>query len=207
MSNISDKDTILEHILSNASFDGWSNETFEKSAKDANLDTIYAYTQFPKGISDAANYYIEKCDREMLAKIAKIKLKDIRIRDRISTAILTRLEIYEPHKESVRRLVSYFAMPQNVAAALAHLGQTCNQIWYAAGDNSTDFNYYTKRLTLSGVYSSTLLFWLNDESEDYTKTKDFLDRRIANVMKIQKAKTKGKEILGKITSPLAQKFE
>ena len=64
--------------------------------------------------------------------------------------------------------------------------RSCSAIWYAVGDYSTDWNYYSKRAILASVYGSTLMYWLSDkgdDSGDYPETWAFLDRRIDNVLK------------------------
>lgn len=99
-----------------------------------------------------------------------------------------RLEAIEPHKEAVRRALAYYAMPLHMAAGAAALARTADVMWQAAGDQSTDFNWYSKRALLSGVYSSTLLVWLNDANDGNEDTCAFLNRRIEDVMRIEKVK-------------------
>jgi len=108
----------------------------------------------------------------------------MKVREKIAAGVRARLEAVAAHREAVRSGLSYFALPRNAASGLSCLYHTVDAIWYAAGDRSTDYNFYTKRALLSGVYSSTLLFWLNDKSEDFTATWSFLDRRIGEVLKV-----------------------
>ena len=93
-----------------------------------------------------------------------------------------------PAREAIRSALAILAMPQNVPTALKAGWRTADVMWRIAGDTSTDFNHYTKRMTLGAVYTSTLLVWLDDQSEDWTETAGFLDRRIDDVMKIEKLK-------------------
>ena len=104
--------------------------------------------------------------------------------DRVATAVRVRLEALGPHREAVSRGLAFLALPHNAALGTRCLYRTVDAIWYAAGDTATDYNFYTKRLLLAGVYTSTLLFWLNDRSEGYAQTWAFLDRRIGEVMRI-----------------------
>ena len=114
----------------------------------------------------------------------------MRIRDRIATAVRTRLDLLAPHKEAVRRAVAFEALPGNAPRALKAVYHTVDAMWHAAGDTATDWNFYTKRALLAGVYTSTVLIWLGDQSEDCAETWAFLDRRIEDVMRIEKAKAK-----------------
>ena len=92
-------------------------------------------------------------------------------------------------EEAVRRGLALLALPLNAPLGLKLLYRTVDAIWYAAGDTSADFNFYTKRATLAGVFSSTLFYWLNDRSEGNTATWEFLDRRIDDVMRFEKFKS------------------
>jgi ubiquinone biosynthesis protein COQ9 len=97
-------------------------------------------------------------------------------------------EIMAPAREAVRRALAILAMPQNVPLALRIGWRTADVMWRIAGDTSTDFNHYTKRMTLGAVYGSTLLVWLDDQSEGLSETAAFLDRRIDDVMTFEKWK-------------------
>jgi ubiquinone biosynthesis protein COQ9 len=182
------QDTLLAKLLEEAAFAGWTESALEKAAEAAGYKKEYGRIAFPLGIAEAASLYIKQCDEAMLAALSGENFAAMKIRERIAAAVWARLQVYAPHKEAVRGLVAYFSLPLNAARATKHLAATCSAIWYAAGDNATDYNWYTKRVLLAGVYSSTLLYWLKDESEGSVDTKEFLNRRIDNVMEIQKAK-------------------
>ena len=130
----------------------------------------------------------------------------MKVRERIATAVRLRLEQVAPHREAVQRGLAFFALPQNAAIGLKCLYRTVDAIWYAAGDRATDYNFYSKRLLLAGVYSSTLLVWLNDTSEDQAETWAFLERRIAEVLQV--AGLLGKAVTGALDLPdrLARRF-
>lgn len=123
----------------------------------------------------------------MLEKLAQADLEDMKFRDRVAAAVRFRLEAVED-KEVVRRGTTLFALPMYAADGAAAIWGTADAIWTALGDTSEDVNWYTKRATLSGVYSATVLYWLGDTSEDHAETWAFLDRRIENVMQIEKLK-------------------
>lgn len=182
--------TLLKHLLEEAAFGGWTETALEKAAVAAGRPKEYGRIAFPGGIADAVDLYIHNVDAEMLTALGKLDFPAMKIRERIATAVWTRIQLYQPHKEAVRALVSYFALPTNAVRATKHLAETCSHMWYAAGDNSTDYNWYTKRFLLAGVYSSTLLYWFKDDSAGSVNTREFLNRRIEDVMQIQKLKSK-----------------
>lgn len=182
------KKEILTKALKLVPFDGWTEETLAIAAEKVKKDSKYARIYFPAGIDGLIAFYLEEIDLEMQTKLESQSIKDMRVRDKIKFAVKTRLEILGKNKIAARKAVAYLSMPQHSLTALSTLYKTVDKIWYWAGDDSTDFNFYTKRTLLAAVYSSTLLYWLNDESEGNQETYEFLDRRVENVMQINKAK-------------------
>lgn len=180
-------DQLLDAALMHVVFDGWSEATFEAAIADSGTNPVLARALCPRGAIDLALAYHRRGDRAMLARLAASDLTQLRFRDRIAAMVRYRLEAAED-KEAVRRGVTLFALPQNAAAGAKALWGTCDAIWTALGDSSDDLNWYSKRTILSGVYSSTLLYWLGDDSPDHQATWEFLDRRIDNVMQFEKAK-------------------
>lgn len=180
-------ETILDAALAHVPFDGWSEATFRAAVSDAGTDPVVARGLFPRGAVDLAVAYHNQGDAQMLARLAEADLSDMRFRDRIAYAVRTRIKAAED-REAVRRGTSLFALPPHALEGARLIWGTADAIWTALGDTSRDFNWYTKRATLSGVYSSTVLYWLGDESLENEATWDFLDRRIEDVMRFEKVK-------------------
>lgn len=175
---------LLEALLRHVPFDGWSQAALRAAARDIGVSTALARNAFPGGPPEMAAYFASEADRAMLEALEERALGPMRLRDRVATAIRLRLERATPHREAVRRALVVLALPQNARLGTTSLYRTVDAIWYAAGDTSTDYNFYTKRLLLAGVYSSTLLFWLNDRSEGFEDTWAFLDRRLDEVLRV-----------------------
>ena len=178
---------LLDAALAHVAFDGWSDATLAAAADEAGIESAMARALFPRGGVDLALAYHERGDQAMLARLAAATLDGMRFRDRVAFAVRTRLEVIDD-KEAVRRATALFALPQSAPAGTGAIWQTAGRIWTALGDTDTDFNWYSKRATLSGVFSTTVLFWLGDDSDGHTATWDFLDRRIDDVMQFEKAK-------------------
>jgi ubiquinone biosynthesis protein COQ9 len=172
----------------NAVFDGWSAKAVDSAAAQLGIEPIQARLAMPKGQAAMIDLYIQEVDRALEAWFTPKRLANMKIREKIRALVWRRLEIMAPAREAVRRALAILAMPQNVPLALRIGWRTADLMWRIAGDTATDFNHYTKRMTLGAVYSSTLLVWLNDESEGWVETAAFLDRRIDDVMKIEKVK-------------------
>lgn len=178
------KRTLLAAILPHVPFDGWTQKSLRAAAADAEVSPALAKLAFPDGIAGVIVFWSEEADRAMLAAYADQAGDKMRFRERITALVRARIVAVGAHREAVRRALTYLAQPQHGGKGLKCLYRTVDEMWYAAGDRSTDFNFYSKRLTLAGVYSSTLLFWLDNASEDSDATWAFLDRRIAGVMRI-----------------------
>lgn len=179
---------VLAAALPHVPFDGWTDRLLNRAAADIDLDPAEARRLFPGGASDLIALFVAEADRRMIEDLVKRDLGSLRVRDRIALAVRTRLEHARPHREAVRRALAYHALPFHAAAGTRALYRTVDAIWRAAGDRATDMNFYTKRALLAGVYGATLLFWLDDTSEGGAATWAFLERRINDVMTIQKAR-------------------
>ncbi|GHA57858.1 hypothetical protein GCM10008927_24560 [Amylibacter ulvae] len=187
---------MLGAAMAHVCFDGWSAQTFDMSVVDSGVDIGLAHQAFPRGAIDMALAYHRAGDQVMLDELASRDLSDLRFRDRIALAVKLRLQASD--QEAVRRGMTLFALPQNAGDGAQALWGTVDAIWNALGDTSEDVNWYTKRGTLSAVYSATVLFWLGDTSDDKADTWAFLDRRIDNVMQFEKAKSNLSEsVIGK----------
>lgn len=172
----------------NAVFDGWSRAAVDAAAQQLGLDPVQARLAMPKSQAALIDVYIQEVDRGLEAYFTPERLAKLKIRAKIRELVWRRLEIMGPAREAVRRALAILAMPQNIPLALRISWRTADRMWRIAGDTSTDFNHYTKRMTLGAVYGSTLLTWLDDQSEGWSETAAFLDRRIDDVMKIEKWK-------------------
>ncbi|WP_417518357.1 COQ9 family protein [Minwuia sp.] len=192
---------LLDAALPHATFDGWTESTLRHAVRDAGLEPLDAYRAFPGGADDLLQYYLDSADRQMVSDMLDLDLENMRIRDKIAAGVRLRLEAAAPHKEAVRRGLNHMGLPHRAPTAMKSLYRTVDLMWRAIGDTSTDFNFYSKRALLAGVYGSTLLYWLNDRSENHERTWAFLDRRIGNVMQIEKAKAQFKGAGAKLPDP------
>jgi ubiquinone biosynthesis protein COQ9 len=198
------RDRICEAALPHIAFDGWSSAVLARAAQEAGYDPLTALRVFPGGPVEAIAHWCAMADRAMVeACEADETFAALKIREKIATAIRHRLAPLSPHREAVRRALAVLALPSGVATSVQTLWRTVDAIWHLAGDRATDFNYYSKRGLAAGVYSSTLLYWLEDKSDNQEDTWRFLDRRIANVMAIPKAMAGVKTRLDKLPNPLA----
>ena len=179
----------------NAVFDGWTSAAVDSAANSQTVQPEQARLALPKDQAGKIDLYIQGVDRSLEEWFTPERLEGLKIREKIRAIVWKRLEIMEPAREAIRRALSILAMPQNIAAGLKMGWRTADVMWRIAGDTSTDYNHYTKRMMLGGVYASTLMVWLDDETEGWTETGAFLDRRIDDVMKIEKLKAdwKGRE--------------
>lgn len=175
---------LLAAALPHVFFDGWSQSLLTLAASEIKCDTATVARTCPGGAIDLLRFWLSETDRVMIERLTALPLVEMRVRDRITAGVRIRLEILTPHREAVRRSMTTLALPQNAALGLQSIWRSVDAIWRAAGDTATDHNWYTKRTLLAGVYSTTLLYWLDDTSADNVATWMFLDRRINDVLKL-----------------------
>jgi ubiquinone biosynthesis protein COQ9 len=189
-------DDLALSVGENAVFDGWSVKAVETAAAQSNVDPAKARLAFGKDPSTLIEAYIGAVDAAMAEAFPPERIAAMKIRERITELLWFRFTTMLPAREALRSALAIMAMPQNALRG-AKLGwRSADRMWRLAGDTATDFNHYTKRITLGGVYASTLLVWLDDQSEGLTETRAFLDRRIADVMRFEKwkAEMRGNDI-------------
>jgi ubiquinone biosynthesis protein COQ9 len=196
---MSPKDTLLQAALLHVPFDGWSQTTFDAAIDDSGIARTVAESVCPRGAVDLALHYHRRGDAQMRERMAQADLDQMKYSARVAAAVRYRLEAVED-KELVRRGTTLFALPMYAGDGAKAIWGTADAIWTALGDTSEDVNWYTKRATLGAVYSATVLYWLGDTSEDHTATWAFLDRRIDDVMRIEKlkAQVRSNPVLGKL---------
>ena len=182
----SDREQLLQTILANVAFDGWTRRSLEDAARQRGISVGELDVVFPGGARAVLEAFSDWADEQMLAAVAadRQRFQDLRVREKIAFVVEARLRALEPHKEAVRRSLAVVAAPQNAGLAGRLLCRTVDKMWRAAGDTSTDYNFYTKRGLLAGVYSTTQLYWLNDRSEDHADSWAFLERRIGEVLQV-----------------------
>ncbi len=198
---MAERDAIVEAALTHVPFDGWSWKSLEAAADGCGLAAAAARRAFPGGLMEAAEHLSEWADRRTTAALEGMDLEPMRVRDRLAAGVRARLEIFRPHREAVRRISTFLALPGHKGAAIRFTWKTVDAIWRGAGDSSRDFSHYTKRGLLAPVYVTTVLYWLADSSDGFEDTWDYLDRRIADALKISAARDRLKESLDKMPSP------
>ena len=181
------REALLDAALPHVPFEGWSPRAFRAAARDAGVGDGAARAACPRGAVDLAVAFHERGDRRMRDALRAEPLEEMRVRERITHAVRTRVEAIGD-REAARRAATLFSMPHMAPEGARLIWGTADAIWTAAGDASDDVNWYTKRATLSGVYGSTVLYWLGDEGPGSTETWAFLDRRIGDVMTFERVK-------------------
>lgn len=179
-----ERESLLLAVAESVVFDGWTRAAIATAARDLGLDPVDAERLFPGGASEVLEAFSDWADQRMVEFYEAAGTEELRYSEKVALAVRLRLEAVEPYREAVRKGATVLALPRNGALGLRLLYRTVDAVWHTVGDTSTDYNFYSKRLLLACVYSSTLLYWLNDSSEGFERTWAFLDRRIAEVLKI-----------------------
>lgn len=192
-------DTLLDAALNHVAFDGWSPATFSAAVRDVGMTEAEAKGFAPRGSVDLAVAYHRRADRAMIDRLKNTDMSGLRFRDKVSTALRYRIEAMDD-REAVRRATTLFSLPNHAAEGARLIWETADHVWTALGDTSDDLNWYSKRATLSAVWASVVLYWLGDDSADQADTIAFIDRRIEDVMRIEKVKGQLRE--NPLTKPL-----
>jgi len=181
---------MVGEVASAAIFDGWSDAALDHAAQVAGVDRDVARLAYPGGAMDMISAWIASIDLAMVDALPPEKLAEMKIRERIRALITFRLEAVDGLEEALRRAMAIMAMPQNAPKSLRMGWKSADVMWRLAGDTATDYNHYTKRTMLAGIYTATLAVFIDDDSEDKASSYAFLDRRIDGVMKFEKTKAK-----------------
>ncbi len=175
-------------VAANAAFDGWNFRALDMAAEGMGVDRDIARLAFTGGAVAMVDAWFASIDAGMLARLTPEKLAAMKIRARIAAMVETRLELLAPNRESLRRALATLALPRNVTKGVRLGWRSADVMWRAAGDTATDYNHYTKRGILAGVYAATVTVFLDDDSENFAETRAFLSRRIDGIMAFEKAK-------------------
>ncbi len=178
------KDALLLAALPHVAFDGWSMTALDAGAADAGFTKQSLLHAFPDGVADAIAHWSDWADRKAVAAMQADDVAHLKTHQRVAMGVWARLEAMGKWREAARKATAWLAAPRHAPLATRLAYRTCDAIWRAAGDASTDFNFYTKRALLGGVVLSTTLYWLQDSSEGNQASSAFLDRRIAEVLRI-----------------------
>jgi ubiquinone biosynthesis protein COQ9 len=191
-----ERDAAIDAMLPNVPFDGWTVRALRASLRASGLPEDEATILFPGGAVDMIAVFCDLADRRM--EEAALSLTETKLSARVRAVISLRLAMSRPHKEAIRRALPLLALPGNLREAAAITARTVDAVWYAAGDRSTDFSWYTKRAILTAVYGATLLFWVQDKSDDDLDTLAFLDRRLRGVGRVGRLRGRAESLLGRL---------
>jgi ubiquinone biosynthesis protein COQ9 len=196
-----DRDRLIEAMLPDIAFDGWSHAAVRVAARQLDMPAAEAEALFPGGAPGLVAAFSRWADRQMLDRYEAAVADGEGTSARVRRALELRFEVVAPWREAVRRALSVLALPPHAALGARLVYETVDGIWYAAGDASTDISFYTKRATLAAVYSATLMYWLEDRSEDFADTRGFIDRRLADVRQLGEARARCERALERLPNP------
>lgn len=192
------KQKLISKFIELLQFESWGNSTLEKAAKECGFDSGFLQVLYPGGISEFTNEFVEECNKAALRTALNDGFDKLRTTQKVEEIIYKRIGTYHnvlEGTEAVRKFVGYCANPVNIPHSLHNIYDFSSDVWYLLGDKSTDFNYYTKRLSLSAIYTKCMLYSLSDKSDNLTQTKKYIQKSIDGLMKINKLKQKANDIL------------
>ena len=196
-----DRDRLIEAILPDVPFDGWSHQALRVAARRCGITEAEAQALFPRGAPDLVAGFSRWADHRMLDRLEAAPLEGLGTTARIRLALRTRFDIVASSREAVRSGLAVLALPQNAALGCRLVYDTVDGIWYAAGDKATDFSFYTKRATLAALYAAAIVYWLDDRSADFADTAQFVDRRLDDLKRVSAVRARFDEVVARLPDP------
>ena len=196
-----ERERLIAAMLPDIAFDGWSYRTLRAAARRTGIAAEEAMALFPGGAADLVAAFSRWADRRMLERLAA-EQEPLGLAARVALALRLRREILQPWRESVRRALAILALPHHLALGARLLYETVDAIWYAVGDTSTDFSFYTKRASLAGIHAAATLYWLEDRSPDGADTEGFIERRLADLHRLSGMRRRVEGAAGRLPNPL-----
>jgi ubiquinone biosynthesis protein COQ9 len=185
---------LFDEIIKNVPFDGWSKEALRNASAALSLEPDYAEHLFADGIIEVVQMLITELDKEMLTRYHAKDRSEFGITKKVKEALKIRFQIMAERKLLFHQTIMYLTLPWNTPKAIKFAWNTADLIWHdVVGDNSLDFNYYSKRSLLSGVYAASLLYFISDNSIKHEDTFDFIDRKINDVVSLGRNLSKLKQ--------------
>jgi ubiquinone biosynthesis protein COQ9 len=197
-----ERERLIEAILPDVAFDGWSRHALREAARRAGISAGEAEALFPRGAADLVAAFSKWADRQMLERLEHATAEPVSLSRRVALALRLRFEVLLPYRETVRRSLSVLSMPQNAPLGLRLLYDTVDRIWWGVGDNSTDFSFYTKRASLAAIQAAATLYWLDDRSPDSVDTQAFIERRLADLHWFTGLRQRVEDAIGQLPNPL-----
>jgi ubiquinone biosynthesis protein COQ9 len=200
--SMAEREAVLIALLPDVPFDGWNRHAALAAGNKIGMSAAEIAALFPAGRRDLVAEFSRWADRQMLARLSHLDLAAMKIHERVAAAVMARLDALAPHREAARQALAVLGLPHHAPLAARLVYETVDAIWYAAGDQSADFSFYTKRTLLAGIYAATALYWLEDKSPDFAATRGFLDRRLAEIARIPRWRARLEERLAALPNPL-----
>lgn len=197
--SLENKQKILANFLEICVFEGWNNKTLENALAKSGIDIKFSGFIFENGALDVADFFIRQIDKKLEIEAQSLDFNQMKIRDKIKNLVKIRLKINEQYKPQLVKLVQFYTS-KNAIYALKNAYKTADLMWKIIGDNSTDFNFYSKRIILAKIYVRVLWSFVYDVSENHQKTLDLLDKQIEKVMQFAAFKFRVKNNLNKVSS-------
>ena len=188
-----ERDSAIALVLDLVPVHGWSIKSLQQAITDETDLTLL----FPGGTPDLIEATCDLADRQMEEDAAGADFGGQGLTKRVRAVIALRLDRQRTNRDAIRRAIAVLMIPTFAPLSVRITARTVDSIWFAAGDRSADFSWYTKRAILAVVYGATLLFWLRDYSADDSATLEFLDRRLKGVGSVGKAKARVERALGR----------
>ena len=191
-----DKNTLLEEFLASLNANRWTNSNYLSVVSKSAISDIIWNSNFPLDLKDLTIFFINK-SLEKIELPTRDQFIEMNTQARLEIILLSYLNQFKDNKLIIKRLIKYFKSTESFTTSPESIYLISDKFWNLIEDTSVDFNFYTKRFILMSVIVPTILFWVEDESENSLNTNEYIKKCFNRSMKIGKIKNKIKEVFFK----------
>ena len=191
-----DKNTLLEEFLASLNANRWTNSNYLSVVSKSAISDIIWNSNFPLDLKDLTIFFINK-SLEKIELPTRDQFIEMKTQARLEIILLSYLNQFKDNKLVIKKLIEYFKRTESLTTSPESIYLISDKFWNLIEDTSVDFNFYTKRFILMSVIVPTILFWVEDESENSLNTNEYIKKCFNRSMKIGKIKNKIKEVFFK----------
>ena len=187
----------LQKVCDLAEISNWQESILEQVCIEMQLTADYYKIWFPRGVIDILNKLEQDYDVQML-QVLDSYAQPAGITDKVGLALQVRICQVSPSKLLAQSMSRYYLRPRAVAEGLEFAWRSVDLIWQYAGDDSLDYNYYTKRALLHGIYVASQLCYNRDNSTESNQTRRFIQSSLRQIVQVSKCIKHTSKILRQI---------
>jgi ubiquinone biosynthesis protein COQ9 len=142
------------------------------------LDDIRIYFREKEDLVDA---WFDRADSQMLKAAETVEFLSLSPRERLHHLIITWLDALAAHRKVTRQMIGAKLEPGHLhiqIPAVMRISRTVQWVREAAQRDATFLRRALEETALTTIYLATFVYWMRDESENFQRTRDFLEQKL-----------------------------